>query len=54
MTGVFDQVPERSCMVCGCTDSNACPGGCSWADPGGLDGDICSRCQPTLFDAMPP
>lgn len=22
--------PERTCVYCGCTDSRACPGGCSW------------------------
>lgn len=27
------------CMFCGCTDDNACPGGCSWAAP-----NVCSRC----------
>ena len=21
---------ESTCIRCGCTDSNACPGGCSW------------------------
>lgn len=21
---------ERVCVRCGCTDSHACPGGCSW------------------------
>jgi hypothetical protein len=28
------------CKGCGCTDSNACPGGCSWATR-----DLCSRCK---------
>lgn len=27
------------CRVCGCTDDNACPGGCSWVEP-----DLCSKC----------
>lgn len=27
------------CRVCGCTDENACPGGCSWANR-----DICTSC----------
>lgn len=36
---------ERTCRGCGCTDSQACPGGCAWvlldiASPTG----ICSRC----------
>ncbi|MEY2161328.1 hypothetical protein [Rhodanobacter sp. FW106-PBR-LB-2-11] len=29
-----------SCRVCGCTESFACPGGCSWVEP-----DLCSACQ---------
>lgn len=36
---------ERICRGCGCTDSHACPGGCSWVlldidTPSG----ICSSC----------
>lgn len=36
---------ERTCRGCGCTDSHACPGGCSWVlldieEPSG----ICSAC----------
>ena len=27
------------CRVCGCTDDQACEGGCSWAEP-----DLCSKC----------
>lgn len=27
------------CVECGCTDENACPGGCVWATA-----DTCSRC----------
>jgi len=30
---------EQVCRVCGCTEDNACPGGCSWVEP-----DLCSRC----------
>jgi hypothetical protein len=32
---------ERICRGCGCTECNACPGGCSWASPGS---DLCTRC----------
>lgn len=33
----------RACRVCGCTEENACDGGCYWVDdPEG--GDLCSRC----------
>lgn len=30
---------QRRCRVCGCTDENACPGGCYW-----VEDDLCSRC----------
>lgn len=30
---------ETRCDGCGCVDSEACLGGCSWAAPG-----LCSRC----------
>ena len=33
---VFD---ERKCRICGCTDDNACPGGCYWVEE-----DLCSAC----------
>lgn len=29
----------RTCRVCGCTDLEACPGGCYW-----VEDDLCSRC----------
>lgn len=30
---------ERVCKVCGCTNDNACKGGCSW-----VTADLCSHC----------
>ena len=30
------------CRVCGCTEYDACPGGCGWAEP-----DLCTSCQDT-------
>lgn len=30
---------EPTCRVCGCTEDNACPGGCYWVEP-----DLCSQC----------
>ena len=30
---------ERECRVCGCTEDNACEGGCSWVEE-----DLCSKC----------
>lgn len=37
--------PDRKCIYCGCDDSHACKGGCSWAAkfPHGNVG-ICSQC----------
>lgn len=32
---------ERACIRCGCTDSRACAGGCSWIT---RRVDICSAC----------
>lgn len=32
--------PRLVCLGCGCTDDFACPGGCSWSQPG-----ICSTCE---------
>ena len=30
---------EQVCHVCGCTEDNACPGGCWWVEK-----DLCSNC----------
>jgi hypothetical protein len=37
-----DQVEASApaCRVCGCTEMNACPGGCYWIEP-----DLCSACE---------
>ncbi len=42
-----DPLPERTCRVCGCTDSRACPGGCYWVQE-----DLCSRCAEILRGPM--
>lgn len=34
------QLEVRKCRVCGCTDLNACEGGCSW-----VEDDLCSNCE---------
>jgi len=34
----FDDEP-RTCCVCGCTDDEACEGGCTW-----IEDDLCSSC----------
>ncbi|EHL0042373.1 hypothetical protein E5K34_002501 [Enterococcus faecalis] len=35
---VFDP-DDRRCRVCGCTQFNACSGGCYW-----IEEDLCTRC----------
>ncbi|EPB2977556.1 hypothetical protein ACRE39_002726 [Enterococcus faecalis] len=35
---IFDPDDSR-CRVCGCTQFNACPGGCYW-----IEEDLCSQC----------
>jgi acetyl esterase len=42
-----DQEVELPCRNCGCTDSHACAGGCSWTEPG-----LCSACT-TVAAATP-
>lgn len=44
-----DQVEEVACVLCGCTDSHACPGGCSWVlhKP-----PVCSSCGPELVASL--
>lgn len=34
---------EAVCRVCGCTQDNACKGGCSWIEP-----DLCSSCAESV------
>ncbi|MEL7656176.1 MAG: hypothetical protein AAGU75_09745 [Bacillota bacterium] len=35
---------EPVCRICGCTEDNACSGGCYWAEP-----DLCSTCAKILY-----
>ena len=35
-------VVARGCRMCGCTDCQACEGGCYW-----VEHDLCSRCAKT-------
>jgi len=39
---------EHTCVVCGCSESRACPGGCVWAKP-----NLCSRCASAAREAFP-
>ncbi|MDD4566090.1 MAG: hypothetical protein PHE79_11530 [Eubacteriales bacterium] len=34
---------DQICRVCGCTQDNACPGGCYWVEE-----DLCSACEGEL------
>lgn len=36
-------VPVRQCAACGCTQDNACPGGCHWQPTARME-DLCSAC----------
>lgn len=41
---LVDDPEVPTCRACGCTDLEACDGGCVWVeDPEGL-ADLCSRC----------
>lgn len=41
-----------ACRVCGCTEHNACPPGCSWVETSGNDVPrwLCSACSGTAAD----
>jgi hypothetical protein len=34
------------CRICGCSEFDACPGGCYWVADPELLGDLCSACLP--------
>lgn len=38
------EMEVRKCRVCGCTDENACEGGCEWVEE-----DLCSACSDVLY-----
>lgn len=37
----FFVVPDLACEICGCTDEEACEGGCTWVSE---DPAVCSNC----------
>jgi hypothetical protein len=39
------------CRVCGCTDEQACAGGCMWVPDPAFEGDLCSACLPGVMAA---
>jgi hypothetical protein len=45
----IDLAGEPACRECGCTDSLACPQGCSWMQP-----DLCSVCAAELDELADP
>lgn len=40
LTGSEVLAVDQPCVVCGCTDERACPGGCSWVVSG-----LCTSCR---------
>lgn len=38
---------EQKCKFCGCTNSQACEGGCEW-----VSADLCSKCKPVKFKTI--
>ena len=36
---------EEKCKICGCTDYNACEGGCYWVAE-----ELCSKCADELIN----
>lgn len=51
----FDDEAPAVCRGCGCTDAQACPGGCAWVeDPAGT-GELCSACLIRMWngEALP-
>ncbi len=42
-------LPSGTCRVCGCTDAQACPDGCSWVD---AQRTLCSACAGTIPDVL--
>jgi hypothetical protein len=43
MTDTTDKL-LAACRVCGCTDNQACEGGCTWVPDPWQEGDLCSAC----------
>ena len=44
---LYAPAPELACSCCGCTESQACPGGCFWIS---LEPPICSSCGEVADD----
>lgn len=49
--GTVDEKNPATCAGCGCTDSQACPEGCSWLGVNRRNGTgVCSNCPDHLED----
>ncbi|MGH6967795.1 MAG: hypothetical protein ACREEN_01650 [Stellaceae bacterium] len=46
---VLDEEQIPRCRVCGCTENDACDGGCSWATP---KRTLCSNCADALLTRL--
>jgi Fe-S-cluster-containing dehydrogenase component len=46
-------IDEATCVGCGCTEDDACPGGCSWV-PNGAGVEVCSSCVDRLVEEAYP
>jgi hypothetical protein len=40
----LEESPDVCCGVCGCTENDACDGGCQWDRSGVTMTDVCDRC----------
>lgn len=46
-----DDFDGASCRLCGCTEDDACEGGCCWVhDPAGAD--LCCACIEQVYEAL--
>ena len=42
----IDLVNGPACEYCGCTEDDACPGGCAWSEKYQMEGRaVCTRCE---------
>lgn len=51
---IVDDFDERwrVCRICGCTEDDACAGGCSWVPDPQHRGDLCSACLEAAEHAL--
>jgi len=48
-SGLPTVYPRGACVLCGCSDERACPGGCAWASR-----EICTACAGRLRAILAP